>query len=271
MAKKETQHYKLRVPSMMDIATIDNLNKFINILPKIPDTFENSNIIDIKEYPLNNENAISRVLSYFKYLGILIEERKKEKIGEKIVKKQFFHLTENGKKLKEIVIYDSDKISEIWSSILKDSELYKSLINNDDFKKWGYITKVTIRKLLDESFKSTVKDRKERVDKAETYLINFLTDSQLFRIDEDRLIPFDNIQKNEEDIDKSEGKGTEIDSDNEEENQDTGNGDFIPFITDDFKLKIKKSMLAVKMLEMQIPMIKLKIKTITGEKEIEDD
>lgn len=60
----------------MEVVTITNVRKFLGLLHQLPDTFQNSDISNIKEFPLNDENAIARVLSYFNFLGREVPFRK---------------------------------------------------------------------------------------------------------------------------------------------------------------------------------------------------
>lgn len=207
--EEEYFNYKLRVPSQMDVATPENLWKFIQILPNIPDTFENIDVSNIKEYPLNNEDAIARTLAYLKYLDVLTEERTKRKVGDKKTNQQYFHLTDKGQELKKTAILEPDRLYTKWKQIIKESELYKSLITNEEFEKYDYISKLTLRKLLSDSFSKKVKDIKGRVDKSEDYLINFLKEMELFSFDGNFLKPMGiNSNKIQEETIQQEEKST---------------------------------------------------------------
>ncbi len=189
MTEEESNIYQLKVPSMMGVVTTENIKKFIEILPKVPDEFENSDISNIKEYPLNYDDAIARVLSYFKYLDILTEERKSKRHEGSINYVQLFHLTDKGKELKQTAIINPTGLFEKWKEILKSSELYYSLTNNEEFNNYGHISKVALRKLIINSFSKNVKNPKDRIDKAENYIIKFLQDFDLFYLEKDFLKP----------------------------------------------------------------------------------
>jgi len=268
--------YKLRVPSEMAIVTITNIRKFIDLLPKLPDRFQNNDIAENEEFPLNNENAVSRLLSYNKYLGILEEERVKEKYMEQNkefeVTNQFFSLTDLGIKLKEGMICNPDNKNRLWTEILKESELYKSLIENEEYKRWKYISKTNLRKLLSDSFTKRVTDRKARVDEAEKFLINFLKDAGLFTFDGTYLKPIGQIEKevvNEKSDEKIPIKTEDI-------KESIGNEPIQPskgftYIKDDnFELKIRLDKLSLKLLEEQVKFLKTKLESINNEQKNEE-
>lgn len=187
--EEEFNTYKLRVPSQMDLVSITNIRKFIDIFHQLPDTFTNLDIANIKEYPLNNDDAISRLLSYIKYLGLITEERIKEiKNGER-VNIQNFHLTDLGKELKKVALYEPNNLDKQWKYCLQNSELYNAITQNKEYQNWNHVSKTTLRKLLGESFSKKVKDKKERIDKAEDYLISFVKEFKLFSFDGNYLKP----------------------------------------------------------------------------------
>jgi len=282
MNNGEFKEYKLRVPSQMELTTVSNVRKFIEILPKLPDTFENADVANIKDYPLNNEDAISRTLAYFKYLGILTEERAKEQKEDKKLNKQYFHLTDHGKELKEAVIYEPNKITEKWKEVLKDSELYKALTENEEFQRWNYISKTTIRKLLGESFSKKVKNVKDRVDKAEEYLICFVKDAGLFTFENEYLKPMGTEYKTRQEETTEQFEPTEPPSVKKEElpkiqrEFETKTSIIVPsqgftyIKDDDFELKIKLNDLSLKLLEKQIEILKIKLESMTKEKKQEE-
>lgn len=264
--EEEYFNYKLRVPSQMEVATPENLWKFIQILPNIPDTFENIDVSNIKEYPLNNEDAIARTLAYLKYLGVLTEERTKIKVGDENTNQQYFHLTDTGQDLKKTAILEPDKLYTKWKQIIKESELYKSLTTNEEFEKYNYISKLTLRKLLTDSFSKKVKDVKSRVDKSEEFLINFLKEVELFSFDGNFLKPLGtNLNKTMEDntnqkTDSSSSKDNLID-DFKKGDQELKEGYTHIKSQGHFDLNIKKNSSSLKVLKGYLTALEVEIET----------
>lgn len=278
MNQEKIYEYKLRVPSQMEVATTSNLWKFVQlVLPKIPDIFKNSDVAGIKEFPLNNEYAIARTLAYIKYLDIITEERKHDMLGEKSVSKQFFHLTEKGKSLKKTAILEPENLYNEWKKVLKESQLYNALVTNEEFIQYNQISRITLRKLLTDSFSKKVKNIKERVDKAEDYIINFLREVELFTFDGNQLHPIseskmiesgeimngiNKIDENETSMkpefeDKEFGGVSKINQFRKE--------DFYHAETEDYELWVRYDELAIEMLQMQIDIAKTKLKSIKKE------
>jgi len=200
--EEEFNNYKLKVPSQMELVTISNVRKFVDIIHQLSDTFTNSDVASIDEFPLNNEEAISRLLSYFKYLGVVTEERKKEVKDGKKINIQNFHLTDSGKELKKVALYEPDNLNKQWKYCLQNSELYKAVTQNEEYQNWNHVSKTTLRRLLGESFSKKVKDKKERIDKAEEYLIKFVKEFGIFSYDGTHIQPIKGISKKEKDQEK---------------------------------------------------------------------
>jgi len=260
--EQEFYNYKLRVPSQMDLVTTTNIRKFIGIIHQLPDTFQNSDIANIKEFPLNNEDAIARLLAYFKYLGILSEERTKGKNEDKEINIQYFHLTDVGKDLKKTAIYEPDNLNTKWIECLKKSELFKALLENEEFKEWNHISKTNLRKLLGESFSKKVKDAKERIDSAEEYLINFVKEFNLFTYDGTYLKPVGEKSVQEQPIEM----GLEnIKKSMEKESSLPISKGFTYIKDDNFELKIRLDTLSLKLLEEQVKFLKTKLESMNNE------
>ena len=238
---EELNTYKLRVPSQMELVTITNIRKFIDIIHQLPDTFINSDIANIKEYTLNNEDAISRLLAYFKYLGVLTEERKKETKDGKRVNIQSFHLTDSGKELKKVALYEPGNLDKQWQYCLQNSELYNAITQNEEYQNWNHVSKTTLRKLLGESFSKKVKDKKERIDKAEEYLISFVKEFGLFSFDGNYLQPIGGITKKEKNQEKPKEDERTTPKPDDKTNGIKPKTDSLIFINEsNFELNIKK-------------------------------
>jgi hypothetical protein len=262
----ELKTYKLRVPSQMELVTVVNVRKFVGILHQLPDKFENMDITNIKEFPLNNEEAISRLLSYFKYLGVITEERVKEIKEGKKINKQYFYLTDVGKELKKTALYEPDNINNKWIECLQKSELFKALTENEEYQNWHQVSRTNIRKMLGESFSKKVKDAKERIDSAEGYLINFVKEFNLFTYDGTYLKPVGETsivsEKSVQEIPsttESEGIKESI----EKESIIQPSKGFTYIKDDDFELKIKLNPLSLQLLKKQIEILDIKIESMT--------
>lgn len=223
MKEKYFDEYKLKVPSQMEVITHNNLWNFNKILPKLPDRFENIDISNVEEYPIKNDNLISRLLSYLKYLDIVSEERVQiDETGYRI-NKQFFNLTDKGKELKKTAIIDPGNLYSVWKRVLKDSELYKAITTNSEFLRYNQLSKLSLRKLLADSFSKRVKNKADRVDRAQEYIINFLKETELFIFDGNYLKPIDdlnneNIEEKKEDIESLNKYDTNVKDDFSMEN-----------------------------------------------------
>lgn len=262
--------YKLKVPSVMEVVTITNVRKFLGLLHQLPDTFQNSDISNIKEFPLNDENAIARVLSYFKYLGVLSEERGKEKVDNKEINKQCFHLTDIGKELKKTALYEPDNLNNKWTECLQKSELYKSLTENEEFKEWNHISRTSLRKLLGESFSARVKDVKERIDASEEYLINFVKEFNLFTYDGNYLKPVGETSTVSEKSAQKTPSTTELEDINESIEKKSiiqPSKGFTSIKDDDFELKINLNELSLALLKSHITTLELKLKSMKKQEE----
>ncbi|MEA3457965.1 MAG: hypothetical protein U9R21_04725 [Candidatus Thermoplasmatota archaeon] len=167
--------------------------------------------------------------------------------------------------MKEVAIYEPDNLNAKWKDILKDSELYKALVTNEEFERWNHISKTTLRKLLGDSFSKKVKNVKERVDKAEEYLINFVTDAGLFISDGDclRLVKEmeGKIPQKKKEEKASIGEVT-IEEPLGEESMITPSKGLTYIKDDDFELKIKLNDLSLKLLEKQIEVLKIKLESM---------
>ena len=144
MLQNETlKNVNLKLPSQFGLVTVDNIRKFTRLLPKLTDTFESTDIQNTKEYTVNNLDALARILSYVKYLGIMSERRDKKN------KKQYFDLTEDGLKLKEALLYFGEQEYEkYWREIIKKSGLYNFIVNNDEFVKYKQIPRSIFKKTI---------------------------------------------------------------------------------------------------------------------------
>ncbi len=244
MNETDFYNYTLKVPSQMEVVTVSNLRKLIELFPRLADKFDDEDVSKIKEYPLNNTRAIGRVLSYLKYLDVLEDCRIVKREDDEEIVKQGFCLTEKGGLLKETAIYDPNKLKEKWKEVVQDSELYKALTCNDEFEKSKYVSRSTVRKLLANSFSSRVKDMKERVDKGEDYLINFLDDAGLFKLDNEYLKSMEAIlnspKKLEKNFESQEYQIAEQAQDLVKLNDNSLNGCLLFIKEHDFELKIKK-------------------------------
>lgn len=274
MTENTTVNFKLRVPSHMEVTTVSNLWKFVQILPKLPDKFENSDIIKIEEYPLKNENTISRTLAYLKYLGVISEERIQDKETNEPV--QFFNLTDSGKELKRTAIVAPENLFAKWKMVLRDSELYKSISADEEFISYNRISKITLRKLLADSFSKKVVNTKDRVDRAEEYIIKFLKEMELFNFDGDFIIPMKEQeekiskikQEKEQKISESKNDINEISKDNMEE---FPKEKFYHAKTEDYFLYVKYDSLAIEMLRMQINIAEKKLEAIKNQDERQEN
>ena len=247
MNETDFNNYTLKVPSQMEVVTISNIRKLIELFPRLADKFDDEDVSKIKEYPLNNTRAIGRVLSYLKYLDVLEDCRIVKKEDDEEIVKQGFCLTEKGSKLKETAIYDPNKLKEKWKEVIANSELYKALTCNDEFEKFKYISRSTVRKLLANSFSSRVKDMKVRVDKGEDYLIGFLDNAGLFKLDNEYLKSMEAIKdssKNHEKNYKPQQQHQLLEKMQEQElvnlNDNSLNGCLLFIKEHDFELKIKE-------------------------------
>ncbi len=271
MQKEKSLNYKIRVPSHIELTTPANIWKFVQqVIPKIPHRFENNDVANIKEYPINNEIAISRTLSYLKYLGLITEERV-QGVGDE--NKQFFNMTEQSKILKKTAIVEPENLYNKYKEILKESELYKAIVTNEEYTQYSQMSKTTLRKLLAESFTKKVKNVKERVDKAEEYMVNFLREVELFTFDGNYLKPMsetsivtkgeinNKIKKQEKDVDDMK---EEYDEDKFQDKYPKD--EFYHVKTDDYELRVRYDDLAIEMLESQINIAKMKLKSIKPSK-----
>ena len=269
METEDFANSKLRVPSQMNIATIENINKFINIIHDLPDPFENSDVVNHKGYPLNNDDNVSRVLSYFKYLDILTEERDKVEKDSIVLNKQYFHLTDKGIELKETALYHPNKIEEKFKEILLESELYKSLVENQEFEKWGYITKGTLRKMLGESFSAKVKNLRDRVDIAEDYIVEFLRYYNLFTLEGNNLKPISKVKKTlqkDEDVNiEGETHEDDLNHSNKNEREIKPKQGHTYIKDDDFELNIRVNDLSLALLKSHLTTLELKLKSMKKE------
>lgn len=272
--------YKLKVPSAMEVITPENMwlfNKYA--LPKLPDTFENTHIAEIEEFSIKNDNLLSRLLSYLKYLEIVSEERVKRTEYDEIISTQQFHLTEKGKKLKRSAIIDPDNLYKTWRQVLIDSELYKAIVTSDDFKQYNKIPKITIRKLIMDSFSKKVKNVSDRVEEAEKYLIHLFEQNELFKFDGDYFIPVNNQlkkkqQKRQPDPTHTEAtEGNLNHTNNNIENNFTNENDkdFYTIITDDYELKVRYDSFTIELLKSQLDIILKKINHMNGVENDDDE
>lgn len=244
MNETDFYNYTLKVPSQMEVVTISNIRKLIELFPRLTDKFDDEDVSNIKEYPLNNTRAIGRVLSYLKYLDVLEDCRLVKKEDDEEIVKQGFCLTQKGSLLKETAIYDPNKLKEKWKEVILDSELYKALTSNDEFEKLKQVSRATVRKLLANSFSSRVKDMKERVDKGEDYLANFLSDAGLFKLDTENLISmdaiFDEPVKKEKSYNSQNNEFIENSSNVVKASNQTLDNSLLFIKENDFELKIKE-------------------------------
>ena len=239
---------KLKIPSHVDMVTPKNLWKLILIFPTLSNIFERKDIVNNEKFPLNNEIATSRVISYMKYLGVLIEERGQIETDGNIIKKQYFRLTKKGQRLKETALMNQEDLFNVWKQILKESELYKALVTTDEFQKQNQISISVLKKLLVNSFSKKVEKTKERLTQAEKYMIRFLKENELFEVDGNYLIPF--------------GETRQYIDDKIQYN-------FYHVKTDDYELRVRFDPLAFEMLQMQIDIARKKFESIKKSKKEE--
>ncbi len=234
MNKEKNLDYKLSFPSHISIVNIRNMKALIKVLDKLPDEFVYTDIATISDYSVKNITAISRILTYLRYLGILIKIKRNKTF--------VFCLTEIGEELKRIVINQPEKFNEKWSGALRNSELYKSLINIQEFQELGYISNSALKKIIVNSFSKKVKNQDERYDKAKQFLIQLLKDANLFYFDGNclRLMGYNTKREQIE--------------------------DFYCVKTEDYELKVRYNDLAFDMLQMQIDIAKKKFKSIQKSK-----
>lgn len=232
MKSRKTSDYKLRIPSHINIVNIRNMKGFIKILDRLPERFGYEDVSNISEYTVNNIVAISRILTYLKYLGVIKNIKGR---GKK------FQLTETGEELKKTIGNPQYKFIEKWSQTIKNSELYNYIINIAEFQKYGFISSSHLKELIKESFSAKVKNEEERSDKAFQFLLQLFEDAKLFYFDGKCLKPM-----NQEPIEE-----------------------FYHAKTDDYELRVKFDSLAFEMLKMQIDIARKKFESIKKSKKEE--
>jgi hypothetical protein len=258
-----SKNVKLKLPSQFGLVTVDNIRKFTRLLPKLTDTFESTDIVNTKEYAVNNLDALARILSYVKYLRIISERRDKKN------QKQYFDLTEDGLKLKEALLYFGEQEYEkYWKEIIKKSDLYNFIITNDEFVKYKQIPRSIFKKTIGEQL--DMKENIKRISQGEDFILELLSNANLVKYDNEYIRLPDKVVEDKEETNEKQ----EI----QQRQQREESIGFIPEIKptegftyikeDDFELKIRLNELSFALLKSQLNTLELKLKSMKkqGEK-----
>jgi hypothetical protein len=258
LQNESLKNFKLKLPSQFGLVTVDNIRKFTRLLPKLTDTFENTDIVNTKEYTVNNLDALARILSYVKYLGIISERRDKKN------KRQYFDLTEDGLKLKEALLYFGDQEYEKhWKELIKKSDLYTFIITNEEFVKYKQIPRSIFKKTIGEQL--DMKENIKRISQGEDFILELLYNANLIKYDNEYIrLPDKSVEEENETIEKQEIQQQEVSVDFTPKIQPTEGYTYVK--DDDFELKIKLNDLSFALLKSHLNTLELKLKSLKKEK-----